>query len=342
MAERIRVATVGVGYFSRFHYDAWGRMEDVDLVGLCNRTEETGRAIAEEHGIAQVFSDFEMMLESVEIDLVDIITPPPTHRPYIEQAARRGIAAICQKPFCETLDDAEAAVEAAKAAGIPLVVHENFRFQPWHAEAHRLLSEGRLGTPYQVTFRLRPGDGQGADAYLDRQPYFQTMERFLVHETAIHLIDTFRYLMGEIVSVYAQLDRLNPAIAGEDAGIILMTFEDGSRGLFDGNRLADHAAHNRRLTMGEMLIEGSEATLRLDGDGQLYLRHHGRNDEQEVAYDWQDRGFGGDCVYRLQRHVVDHLLGNGPLTNTGAEYLENLRIEKAVYESHRLGQRLLL
>ena len=342
MAERIRVATVGVGYFSRFHYEAWRRMQDVDLVALCNRTGETARAVAEQHGIGQVFTDFETMLDSVEIDLVDIITPPPTHLPYIEQAARRGVAAICQKPFCETLEDAEAAVEAAKAAAIPLVVHENFRFQPWYAEAKRVMGEGRLGTPYQVTFRLRPGDGQGADAYLDRQPYFRTMERFLVHETAIHLIDTFRYLMGEIGSVYAQLDRLNPTITGEDAGIIVFAFQDGTRGIFDGNRLADHAAENRRLTMGEMLIEGSEATLRLDGDGRLFLRAHGRYDEQQLAYDWQDRGFGGDCVYRLQRHVVDHLLGRGPLTNTGAEYLENLRIERAVYESDRLGQRLLL
>ncbi len=342
MAGSIRVAAVGVGYFSRFHYDAWSRMDDVDLVAVCNRTEASARAVAEQHGIGQVFTGFEEMLDAVEIDLVDIITPPPTHRPYIEQAARRGIAAICQKPFCETLADAEAAVGIAAEAGTALVVHENFRFQPWYAAARRLLEDGRLGTPYQITFRLRPGDGQGADAYLDRQPYFRAMDRFLVHETAIHLIDTFRYLMGEVRGVYAQLDRLNPAIAGEDAGIIVFAFENGTRGVFDGNRLADHAAENRRLTMGEMLIEGSDATLRLDGDGRLHLRQHGRNDEHEIAYDWQDRGFGGDCVYRLQRHVVDHLRGGGPLSNTGAEYLANLRIEQAVYDSNRQGSRVLL
>ena len=342
MADRIQVATVGVGYFSRYHYDAWSRMDDVDLVAVCNRTEASARAVAEEHGIGAVFTDLETMLDAVEIDLIDIITPPPTHRPYIEQAARRGISAICQKPFCETLADAEAVVGIAERAGTALVVHENFRFQPWHVEARRLLDEGRLGTPYQITFRLRPGDGQGADAYLDRQPYFRAMERFLVHETAIHLIDTFRYLMGEVNGVYAQLDRLNPAIAGEDAGIIVFTFENGTRGLFDGNRLADHAAENRRLTMGEMLIEGSDATLRLDGDGRLFLRRHGHNDEREIAYDWQDRGFGGDCVLRLQRHVVDHLLDRGPLSNTGADYLANLRIEQAVYDSSRQGSRVLL
>ena len=340
MADKLRVATVGVGYFSRFHYEAWRRMEDVELVALCNRTGEPARVTAEANGIEKVFTDFEAMLDAVDIDLVDIITPPPTHLPYIKGAVERHIATICQKPFCQSLPEAEEAVQAAHRTETLLVVHENFRFQPWYGEAKRLLSEGRLGTPYQVTFRLRPGDGQGADAYADRQPYFRTMERFLVHETAIHLIDTFRFLMGEVGAVYAQLSRLNPAIQGEDAGIILFEFEGGARGVFDGNRLADHAAENRRLTMGEMLIEGSGATLRLDGDGRLFLREHGRNDEVEVAYDWQDRGFGGDCVFRFQRHVVDHLRHSTPIANTGAEYLSNLRMEQAVYDSDRLGRRI--
>ena len=54
---------------------------------------------------------------------------------------------------------------------------------------------------------MRPGDGQGKDAYFNRQPYFQKMERFLIHETAIHLIDVYRYLFGDIKSVFASLSR---------------------------------------------------------------------------------------------------------------------------------------
>ncbi len=340
--RKIRVATVGTGYFSRFQYEAWRRMQEVELVALCNRTEAHGRAAAETYGIPRVFTDCADMLDSAAPDLLDIITPPLTHLEIIRLAAARRIPTICQKPFCRDLAEAEAAVEAAEQAETLLVVHENFRFQPWHREAHRLLQASALGETYQISFRLRPGDGQGPQAYLDRQPYFQTMERFLVHETAIHLIDTFRYLMGEVSAVCAQLRRLNPAIAGEDAGIILLDFAAGGRGLFDGNRLVDHPADNRRLTMGEMLIEGAEAVLRLDGDGRLFLRAQGVKEERQVAYRWQDRGFGGDCVYAFQRHVVDHLLGRGPLVNSGRDYLANLRVEQAVYESDRLGRRLKL
>jgi predicted dehydrogenase len=278
----------------------------------------------------------------VKPDLLDIITPPVTHLDAIRAGARHRVPMICQKPFCQTLAEAEEAVRIAEAADTLLVIHENFRFQPWYGEAKRLLETGALGEPYEITFRLRPGDGQGPEAYLDRQPYFQGMERFLVHETAIHLIDTFRYLMGEVGGVYARLRRLNPVIAGEDAGIILFDFAGGARGVFDGNRLVDHAAENRRLTMGEMLLEGSDAVLRLDGDGRLFLRRHGRNDEENLRFEWENRGFAGDCVFHLQRHVVDHLMGRGDIMNTGRDYLANLAIERAVYESDRTGRRLEL
>ena len=190
-------------------------------------------------------------------------------------AAARGLAVLCQKPLAPTLDEARDIVALAESAGIRLIVHENFRFQPWYRHAKALLDAGRLGRPHAIAFRLRPGDGQGARAYLDRQPYFQNMPRFLIHETGIHFVHVFRFLFGEVAAVTARLRQLNPAIAGEDAGYVVFEFENGAGGLFDGNRLNDHVAENCRLTMGEMWLEGSEGVLRLDGDGRLWLKFHG-------------------------------------------------------------------
>jgi D-apiose dehydrogenase len=338
-ASKLRVATIGAGYFSQFHHDAWARMEDVALVAICDRDIDKARDFAERWNIPAVYEDAVAMLDAARPDLVDIATPPTTHLELIELAAERGIATICQKAFCRSLQEAEEAVRLAEEAGIMLVVHENFRFQPWYAEIKRLLEEGRLGDLYQIGFRLRPGDGQGPNAYLDRQPYFQRMERFLVHETAIHFIDTFRYLVGEIDAVTARLARLNPAIRGEDAGIIIFEFASGVRGLFDGNRLVDHQAENCRLTMGDLLVEGARGVLRLDGYARLFFRPLGCNREEKIDYSWSDKGFAGDSVWRLQRHVVDHLRANTPLMNRARDYLANLRIEEAVYSSSASGNR---
>jgi predicted dehydrogenase len=266
----VRVCTVGAGYFSRFHHQAWRRLERAELVAVCDADPAKAQAMAAEFGVAQVFDDAAAMLDAVKPDLLDIVTPPASHAALVALAAERGIDAVCQKPLAATLTEARAMVAVARDAGIRLIVHENFRFQPWFREAARLVQAGVLGTPHDIAFRLRPGDGQGPDAYLARQPYFQQMERFLVHETAIHFIDTYRYILGEIDAVLAWLRRVNPAIAGEDAGSILFRFASGAAGLFDGNRLNDHVSDNTRRTMGEMWLEGSEGILRLDGSGRLW------------------------------------------------------------------------
>ncbi|MDA1099359.1 MAG: Gfo/Idh/MocA family oxidoreductase [Proteobacteria bacterium] len=329
----LRVAVIGAGYFAQFHHAAWDRLPGVELVAIADRDAEKAGAAATAHGLP-AFTDYRAMLDVAAPDLVDIATPPASHLELVTAVAARGLPAICQKPLAPRYVEAVAVVEAAERAGSLLVVHENFRFQPWYREMHRLIAAGQLGDLHGVAFRLRPGDGQGAGAYLDRQPYFQQMERFLVHETAIHFIDTFRYLLGEVVGVMARLRRLNPHIAGEDAGLIVFDFAAGQTGLFDGNRLNDHVADNTRLTMGEMWLEGSAGVLRLDGGGRLWWKPHG-GPEVGHAYAWSEDGFAGDSVYALQAHILAHLQHGGPLENRARDYLRNLEIEDAVYRSAR-------
>ncbi|MEM9221406.1 MAG: Gfo/Idh/MocA family oxidoreductase [Pseudomonadota bacterium] len=339
MPAPLKVATIGAGYFAQFHHAAWAEEPRAALLAVCDQDLERAQGFAATYGAANSYTDPQAMIDAETPDLVDIITPPSTHKALIEMTAAAGVSTICQKAFCLSLEEAQAAVALAQSAGICLVVHENFRFSPWYRETSKLIADGALGTIYQAAFRLRPGDGQGAEAYLDRQPYFQTMERLLVHETAIHYIDTFRFLLGEPVSVYADLRRLNEHIAGEDAGHILFDFGAGVRALFDGNRLSDHSAEDRRLTLGELTVEGSLGTLRLTGDGGLLLRQFGKNAERPHSYGL-GKGFGGGAVAALQSHVLDHLIDGAPLENSAQAYVTNLIIEEAVYRSNREGRKV--
>lgn len=341
----LRVAAVGAGYFSQFQYLGWRNMARdglVEMVGLANRDRAKGQAMAAGFGVPQVFGNVDELLEAARPDLLDIITPPPTHREFVRAAVERGIAVICQKPFGVDYADAVAITELAERANVPLIVHENFRWEPWYREAKRLIEHGELGALHAIAFRLRPGDGQGAQAYLDRQPYFQAMARLLIVETGIHWIDTFRYLMGEVRAVTARLRRINPVIAGEDAGIVIFEFASGATGLFDGNRCNDHVAANTRRTMGECWLEGSRGVLRLDGDARLFFKpHHG--EEREHSYDrGPDDTFGGGACEWLQRHVVAHLALGATVENSARQYLTNLKVQEAVYRAHADGRRIEL
>lgn len=326
----LRVACLGAGYFAQFHHDAWRRIPGAQLVATADSDPARGADFA-------CLGD---MLDKARPDILDIVIPPAGHLAAIGDGIAAGVSAIiCQKPFCATQAEAVAATELAENARIPLIVHENFRFQPWYRTIRAALDDRRVGDLHQITFRLRPGDGQGPRAYLDRQPYFQTMERFMVHETAVHWLDTFRYLMGPADTVYADLRRLNPAIAGEDAGHILLGHADGRRALFDGNRHLDHAAANARLTMGEALVEGAAGTIALTGDGAVTLRRFGDLAGAQILPPSDRPGFGGDCVRALQAHVIAALTEDAPLENTAREYLQVIALEHAVYRADRAGAR---
>ena len=93
--KKLRVAVAGAGYFCQFQLDGWRRIPGVEIAAICNRDETKARALAERFGIPAVFAGVGAMLDGVDADILDIVTPPTTHREYVGEAARRGIATIC-------------------------------------------------------------------------------------------------------------------------------------------------------------------------------------------------------------------------------------------------------
>ncbi len=338
MTSRLKVACLGAGYFSQFHLESWRRIVDVACVGVCDASLSKAEATG-----ATAFTSLSHMLDSVHPDILDIITPPPSHFDAIRTAIESGVKCIiCQKPFCVSLDEAEDITKRCAEAGVELVIHENFRFQPWYRALNDALKQSEIGQVHQAHFRFRPGDGQGPKAYLERQPYFQNMERFLVHETAVHWIDTFRFLFGDPIAVYADLRQRNPAIKGEDAGLIVFDHPYGIQSVFDGNRHLDHLASDLRKTMGEAWVEGANGTIVLTGDGDLLLRKFQKNCTDRLFQASSSPNFGGDCVHRLQNHLVSGLLHGTILENKAQDYLRVLRIEQAIYASAKKGQKIAL
>jgi len=244
--EPLKVGVVGLGYFAQLHLDAWQAIDEVELLAITDQDPEKVAAVAQERGVTGVSGLAELLAAQGALDILDLVVPPAAHESLILQALDKVPLIICQKPFCASLSIARNVAKTAQQSNSTLLVHENFRFQPWL-------------------------DGRGADAYLARQPGFQTMKRLLLHETGVHYMDVLPWLFGEVHSIYAQINKFNPVIAGEDAGMFILEHASGVRSVFDGNRLADHVAENTRLTMGEMVIEGEAGTVTLDGSGALRI-----------------------------------------------------------------------
>jgi D-apiose dehydrogenase len=330
--KKLKGVCIGAGYFSHFQYEAWQRIPEVEISAFSNRNRERAQSVIDQFQLP-CYEDYREMFEREKPEFVDVITPPPSHLEICAEACRRGIHIICQKPLAPTYEEAERIVADAHQAGVRFMVHENFRFQPWHREIKRQLEFSSIGDRlHSLSFRCRMGDGWGDQAYIPRQPYFRDYPRLLVYETGVHFIDTFRFLAGEITRVSAWLRRLNPIIKGEDCGLLVFEFASGAIGQWDANRYNETTYTNPRYTFGEFLVEGNAGSLRLYPDGRLTVQPL-EGSETEIPYFHEPRGFCADCCYFTQRHFVDRILDGLPFETSGVDYLRTLRVQEAVYHS---------
>lgn len=331
--KKYRGVVIGAGYFSSFQYEAWSRISEVEITALCNKDVEKAKPLLNQFGIGRHYIDYREMIEQEKPDFVDIITPPETHLEMTKYAADKGVNVICQKPLAPTFDDAKELVEYAQKAEIRLMVHENWRFQPWHREIKKMLDKGMIGQVHFMNWRKRMGDGWGENAYIPRQPYFRNYPKLIVYENGIHFIDTFRYLGGEIKRVFAYLKKLNPVIAGEDFALVNFEFEKNDiLAIWDANRYNEPNYPNPRLTFGEFQIDGMEGTIRLYSDGRITIQKLGKP-EADHPYPLSTANFAGDSVYTTQRHFIDRLIDGKEFETNGIEYLKSLAVQEAIYRS---------
>jgi len=332
--KTLKGVCIGLGYFSQFHLEAWQRIENVEIIAVCDVSIEKAKLAANAYSITSFYSNVAEMLSVEKPDFIDIITPPETHYELCLIAILEKVNIICQKPLAPTLAEAETIAKAIQNSDIRMMVHENFRFQPWHREIKTLLNRKTIGEKlHTINLRMRMGDGWQADAYMNRQPYFRKMERLLMYETGIHFIDVFRFYAGDISKVYARLNRFNDTIKGEDFAWVQLDFANGIHGFIDANRYNESSFGNPRLTFGTVLIEGTKGSIRLYENGTITVQLLGEK-ETKHDYKFEDKNFSGDCVYYTQKHFANQILSGKPFETDVQEYLENIRILETAYQSN--------
>jgi predicted dehydrogenase len=223
--------------------------------------------------------------------------------------------------------DCLAMCEACERAGVRLVIHENWRWQPWYRELRRLLAAQIIGKPFEYSYFWRTGDGRGPDPY-PAQPYFRQMPRLLIYESLVHILDTFRFLGGELQVESCRTQRLNPAIAGEDQAIIVTRFAEGAVGLIDANRFTGPVP--APVAMGTCIVEGTAGMLRTSPHGEIFLTPAGETEER-LPFTPPNQGYKGDSVYATQAHLIDGLQSGAPTESDGRDYLRTVALVEACY-----------
>ena len=120
----MRVGIAGTGTMGEVHAAAW-RNTDAELIGCTSAHPDQAEALARRYQM-RAFDDYAKLLSEVEI--VDICTPTPLHKPMVMEAAKAGKHVICEKPVALTPEDARTMILACQEGGVRFFVGMVVRF----------------------------------------------------------------------------------------------------------------------------------------------------------------------------------------------------------------------
>ena len=327
----LRFAVLGSGFWAQFQIAAWGEVEGAELVAIYNRTHERAEATARRFGIPAVYDDVEAMFAHEKLDFIDIITHPSTFSYFVPLAARHHIPVICQKPMAPDLRTAEEMVRTCREAGVPFLVHENWRWQPQIRALKRALETADVGKP----FRARLTYSSNYPVFVN-EPHLRDLEQFMLTDMGTHILDVARYLFGEASVLYCQIRRVDPSIKGEDVATVMMEMGEGVTVTCE----MSYASRLEQQSFPQVciLVECENGSVELAVDYWIRTTTEAGTYAQRCELPWYD---WMDPVHRVVQasiascnaHLLEALRTGRDAETSGADNLKTLQLVYGSYES---------
>ena len=324
MAEPMRVAAVGIGWWSGELADAIPKGTNLALVTCATRSPEKRAAFAKKYGCRQADS-YEAVLKDPEVEGVLLTTPHTLHAEHVIAAAEAGKHVFVEKPFTLTVADGRRATDACRRAGVVLAVGHGRRRQPANRALKALIEADALGRVVQIEgnvssnsgFAMKPG-GWRTDP---RETPAGAMTGL-----GIHHVDTFQYLIGPISRVVAFSGRqILRGLEIYDTSGILFEFATGALGYLGTGFVV--ANRTNLLT-----AHGTEAQAFSEAEGsRLFLQKKGEAERSPVPLQRTD--WIADELAEFARCVRE---GTRPEVG-GEEGTANVAVLAAIVESVKAG-----
>jgi predicted dehydrogenase len=312
------VVIIGCGRIARRHAAAARRLRGALDLAFASRDAARGRTYAREFGAVAAFGSYEEALADPRVRGAIICTPHDCHLGDTLLAVSRGRHVLVEKPIARTLEEADRMIAAARAAGVILMVAENFRYMPAFLRVREVIRAGRLGELRElhlVARGFRRLDGWRLDA--------RASGGGTLIDGGIHYVDITRQWGGEVRRVFALRPR--PTVTergGEDAVSVLLELDGGVIG-FLANSLGTPGLPSLQWST----VSGTRGTCFVDNRGRCIVV----------------RGFDGLTVRAFQRDLRGHEAmlreflhametGSAPEMD-GAEGRRDLAVVTAVYRS---------
>lgn len=267
MAQKVRVGLVSTSWWAELMYlPSLQSHPQAEVAAICGRNRSHAEEMAVKYGIPAVYTDYRHMMAAGDLDAVVIGVPDDLHYDVALAACDAGLHVLCEKPLAANAEQAQAMAQRAAAAGVKHMVLYTFRWMPPLQYVRTLIDEGYLGRFYHGEFRYLMGYARSRDYAwrLDRR-----RANGLLGDIGAHVIDTARWLVGEIAAVNAQLGYFverpgadgGPGEAANDCALLLVQFADGGQGVIQASGVA-HLADS--ALQQQVRLYGEDGTLEID------------------------------------------------------------------------------
>ena len=206
MSDKVRLGLVGAGGWARdFHAPVVASHSGAVLAAVCARTRERAEPLAAKHGVDQVYTDYQDMIDSGGVDAVIVATPEDVHHQVVMAALAARLHVLCEKPMAFSADESSEMLDAANQAGVKHMVQFTNRGLPHYRHIKTLLDDGYIGQPYHGYFYWPTGWAPEEEVNAYNWALDAGRAKGAVNELGAHIFDLARWYFGDVVRVSASL-----------------------------------------------------------------------------------------------------------------------------------------
>jgi len=292
MKDKVRIGILGTGFARRVQIPAFLSCKDTEIVSIASGSRKNAETAAREFNVSHFTDDWRETVESADVDLICITTPPIFHCEMALYALEHDKHVLCEKPMAMNAVEACEMTEKAGTKNVLALIDHELRFQAGRQKARKLLHNGDIGEIIHAKCNFRNtsrGDtGLAWNWWSDKEQGGGALGAI-----TSHIIDSFRwFLSAEISSVFCQLQTHVKERRDERSNKMLEVTSDDESNLivrFTNNDFVKDATGIISVSMVEYpnyhnLIEffGTKGALRVDYRGEIFLAKSNESDWTEI------------------------------------------------------------
>jgi len=324
----IHLGIIGAGTaFRELHWPVLQELsEEIQVVGIANRTVESARACATQLGNPRVFLNYHELLSDPTIDAVLIAVPIELNAAALVDAVKANKHVLAEKPIAATRREALRVLKVCSKSNRVVAIAENFRYRADLRHARELLQEKRIGDIFafqlQVCFDL---DASKRDIWT-RAAWRRSPRHpggFLL-DAGIHAVAGLREVLGEVSDLSAQTRDIHSEIQGPDSLLMQVTLKSGAIGHF----FACYTAKLETESLFQLKVYGTHGSLHVS-DGAVHMYPSSGNGTEFLEPHF-DRGYRAQWLNFVRSIQQRELCRSTPQQ----AYLDLMIIDAALRSAH--------